>query len=84
MILNRQMLSFIVWVLLVALTLLGYWAGQLGTSGTTALILLLGAALVKSQLVITHFMEMKHAPSFWKWIPTFWLFSIVAAIAATY
>ena len=77
-------LNFIVWLFLVALTLVGYFVGQTGMSGTLALTILLGAALIKSQLVITHFMEMKHAPGFWRWIPTFWLVVVLGGIAITY
>ncbi|MBT3310074.1 MAG: cytochrome C oxidase subunit IV family protein [Gammaproteobacteria bacterium] len=77
-------LTFIVWFLLITLTLLGYTVGQLGMSGTGALAILLGAALIKSQLVISHFMEMKHAPSFWKWIPSAWLIVVLGAIILTY
>ncbi len=76
--------TFIIWAALVLLTLLGYWIGQLGMEGTTALIVLLGAALIKSQLVISHFMEMKDAPSNWRWVPTIWLLLVLVAIAFTY
>lgn len=76
--------TFIIWAVLVLLTLLGYWIGQLGIEGTTALTILLGAALIKSQLVISHFMEMKDAPSNWRWVPTIWLLLVLLAIALTY
>ncbi len=76
--------TFIIWVVLIGLTLLGYWIGQLGFSGTSALVILLGAALVKSQLVISHFMEMKEANTRWKWVPTLWLVLVLIAIAITY
>ncbi len=76
--------TFIIWIVLVALTLLGYWVGQLGYSGTSALLILLGAALIKSQLVISWFMELRNIRGLWKWIPTAWLVVVLAAIAITY
>lgn len=76
--------TFLIWAALVALTLLGYWVGQIGMSGTTALAVLLGAAFIKSQLVISHFMEMKAFSNGWKWIPSIWLVLVLAVIALTY
>ncbi len=81
---NEQRLTTLIWFILVALTLLGYWVGQQGVSGLMALTLLLGAALIKSQLVISHFMEMSHARTWWRWTPTVWLVVVLFAIAATY
>jgi heme/copper-type cytochrome/quinol oxidase subunit 4 len=77
-------ITFLIWLTLVGLTLLGYWIGQRGFSGTSALVILLGAALIKSQLVISLFMEMREAQTRWKWVPTIWLLLVIAAIALTY
>lgn len=81
---NENRLMSIIWVILVTLTLIGYWIGEQGMSGTVALAILLSAAFVKGQLVISHFMEMKEAPNSWKWIPSGWMVIVLAAIAVTY
>lgn len=74
----------LIWTVLVALTLVGYWIGEIGMSGLTALSILLSAAFIKGQLVISYFMEMREAPSSWKWIPTVWMVLVLGAIAITY
>lgn len=77
-------LTMVVWLFLVALTILGYTIGEAGMSGTTAMAILLSAAFVKSQLVISHFMELKKITGLWKWIPSGWLVLVLLAIAITY
>ncbi len=81
---NSTRKTFVIWVGLVSLTLLGYWIGMEGMSGNLALGLLLGAALIKGQFVITYFMEMVNAPLKWAIIPTVWLLLVLAIIALMY
>ncbi|HIJ23965.1 MAG: cytochrome C oxidase subunit IV family protein [Gammaproteobacteria bacterium] len=81
---SESVSAAIVWVVLVALTLMGYWVGQNGLSGTDAVTILLGAALIKGQLVIGYFMEMRHAKTRWRYVPTIWLTLVLLVMAFNY
>ena len=72
---------FFIWAILIILTVVGYIMGERGMSGSLALTILLSAALIKSQLVISYFMEMRYANTRLKWIPTIWLLLVLSAIA---
>ncbi len=66
------------------LTLLGYWIGSLKDNHLLSLALLLGAAWIKGQLVISFFMEMHQATTRWRWVPTLWLTMVITTLALVY
>lgn len=78
------LISFIIWIILVGLTIFAYYVGQEGLEVMDALILLLGGALIKGQLVISHFMGMKDAPRGWASIPTIWLLIVLGGISVAF
>lgn len=83
-----------VWLLLVGITLLSWWLG-VGQSGAinqdpalqfnfalTAGIVLI--AVVKTRLVIWHFMEVKHGPVWLRWVCDSWLAVLIITVVALY
>ena len=76
-----------VWLLLLAITL-GSWAlgsnllGERG--GQLALVAILALSLVKAQLVILHFMEVRHAPGWIRHLCNVWLATVFGALLWLY
>ncbi len=74
----------IVWLILVAATLVTFELGEHGATGTVALAVILGLAWIKGQLVISDFMELRHAPLLWRLVVGGWLCVVVAVIVLAY
>jgi hypothetical protein len=78
-----------VWVLLASATALSWWLGtgqgidpaqaHLGTT-----LALMGVAFVKVRLVMSHFMELRHAPWLLRLIRDVWIVAACAAILVLY
>ncbi|HSH29176.1 MAG TPA: cytochrome C oxidase subunit IV family protein [Thiohalobacter sp.] len=63
----------LVWLLLVALTLLTWAIGQTGVSGTAVSLGLLAVALIKGHLVGDFFMGLRRVRGLWRWVIALWL-----------
>ncbi|BAZ92878.1 hypothetical protein TspCOW1_22640 [Thiohalobacter sp. COW1] len=63
----------LVWLLLVALTLLTWGVGQEGLNGPAVSLGLLAVALVKGHLVGDFFMGLRRVRGLWRWVIALWL-----------
>ena len=66
------------------LTLTTWYIGMLGFSGFGVAMLLLGAALVKGQLVGSWFMGLREVRGIWGWVITIWLWIPGSLIALAF
>ena len=73
-----------VWITLVILTLFAYLLGYLKYITTTLVAVLLITTLVKGQLVIDYFMDLKEVRLKYRLIPSIWLFTVLSLIATAY
>jgi hypothetical protein len=73
-----------IWLSLVALSLFAYVMGQVEHFPKLFSILLLLGTLVKGQLIIDYFMELKEVRLKYRLIPTVWLGIVITLIAAAY
>ena len=75
----------VVWGLVALITLVSWWLGARGEGvGTDASVLLLvvAIALVKSRLIFSYFMEVRHGPRWLRWNCDGWLLFVGAMIVA--
>ncbi len=62
-----------IYLLLVALTLTTWLAGQSSLQGLSLSMLVLGIALFKAQMVGDYFMGLKSVTGLWRWVISLWL-----------
>lgn len=74
----------IVWLVLIALTVVSYEIGETGQAGTVAMLVLLGIALVKGQLVANYFMGLRHVALLWRAIAFFYFLIVGGFIALAF
>ncbi|MCL2830551.1 MAG: cytochrome C oxidase subunit IV family protein [Betaproteobacteria bacterium] len=74
----------VVWLVLVLATISTFELGEHGAAGVKALAAIFGLAWIKGQLVIFDFMELRHAPLFWRIVVGGWLCVVVGIIALAY
>ncbi|MDO8768430.1 MAG: cytochrome C oxidase subunit IV family protein [Burkholderiaceae bacterium] len=76
-----------IWLALLAATLVTFWLGESGLSGSagvTPILVMFGLAYGKGLLVILDFMELRHAPALWRRLMVGWLTLVTLAIVLTY
>lgn len=73
-----------VWLTLIALSFVLLALRSAVLEATTFLLLLLGITLIKGQLVIDYFMELKSTRWLYRLIPTIWLVFVLFLVALTY
>lgn len=74
-----------VWALLFGATCLSWFLGGHSTDNPAlAAIGIIAIALVKTRFIIMNFMEIRHAPSLWRWIFAAWLLVTGTAMVAVY
>jgi Prokaryotic Cytochrome C oxidase subunit IV len=79
----------IVWIFLSAITVFSWWfSARHGAAafdvGATVAIAVSVAALVKSRLVLWHFMEVHDGPAWLRWTCTAWLVVFFATVVGLY
>ena len=74
----------LVWLILIVLTLVTYFAGETGMSGSGTVALVMGIAFVKGQLVADRFMALKGVVGKWRWPVTIWLVVVCSMIGVAY
>lgn len=74
----------LVWLILIVLTLVTYFAGETGMSGPGTVALVMGIAFVKGQLVADRFMALKGVIGKWRWPVTIWLVVVCSLIGVAY
>ncbi len=73
-----------IWLLMVALTILGYAMGKFGFSGLISVLILLLTAVIKGTLIIRDFMELRDVSLLWQIIMYGWLWGITLALILIY
>lgn len=76
--------STIIWLVLVALTLLTFSIGEAGLTGKLAMLSLLFIALLKGQMVANYFMGLRHVAFGWRAIVLFYFLIVGGLIALAY
>lgn len=71
----------LIWIGLLALTVLAWMLGH-RLEGAWLPLVVLGLAAVKGQLVIDHFMELKHAPRLLRYVVSSWLIGVLTVTGA--
>ncbi|MGE5471250.1 MAG: cytochrome C oxidase subunit IV family protein [Bacteroidota bacterium] len=74
----------VIWLALVAATLLTWYLGERGAAGPAVVAGLLTIAGLKGGAIALEFMELKHAPRLWSGLTLGWLLLVGAAIALAY
>jgi len=72
------------WLVLVVLTLTTFSFGALGYQGMGLVMAVLLIALVKGQLVVDHFMQLRRGAPMWRMLLTGYLLTIGALIAIAF
>lgn len=78
------MRAYIVWLLLVVLTLLTWWAGRAGFSGQWLVLALLASVFIKGHFVIADFMGLRDVKLLWRAMVHGWLMLVSALIFLAY
>jgi len=74
----------VVWLILLVLTAITWFAGESGMSGPGTVALVMGLAFVKGQLVADRFMALKGVVGKFRWPVTIWLVLVCSAIGFAY
>jgi len=74
----------VIWLLMVALTILSYGMGKFGFSGVASVLVLLLTAVIKGTLIIRDFMELRGVSLIWRVMMYGWLWSITLTIFIIY
>lgn len=78
------MKAWLVWLLLVVLTLLTWWAGQAGYHGQWLVAALLTSVFVKGHFVIADFMGLRGVALRWRLLVHGWLVLVLGLILVAY
>jgi hypothetical protein len=72
------------WLTLVTLTALTFSVAETGLSGSSILVPVLLATLLKGRLVIDRFMALQGVSGPWRWVVLGWLLLVLGLIAYTF
>ena len=76
-----------VWLILLAVTGVTYWIGEGGLADQSSMVpvlVIFGLAFVKGLLVCLDFLELRHAPTLWRWVVIGWLIAVLSLIVLAY
>jgi caa(3)-type oxidase subunit IV len=73
-----------VWLVLMVLTCLTYAIGESGWSGTAAMLIVLGTAFIKVEMVANYFMGLRRTRWLWRGIVLGWLILVSVLITVAY
>ena len=79
-----MMRTYAVWILLVVLTLLTWWAGKASFSGQWLVLALLVSVFVKGHFVIADFMGLRDVRPLWRAVVHGWLVMVSGLIFLAY
>lgn len=74
----------VIWLILVMLTGLTYFIGQLGVSGLWIVAFVLLTTLIKSQMVVDYFMGLRRVRPFWRGLLFGYLLLVCSMIGLAY
>lgn len=75
------------WLFLLLATAVTYWLGESGTTdsaGMKAVLVMMGLAFLKGYFVACDFMELRHAPTKWRWFVMGWLTFVLSLVVLAY
>ncbi len=75
---------YLVWILLIVLTLLTWWAGKAGYSGQWLVVALLASIFIKGHFVIADFMGLRGVALLWRALVHGWLVLVLGLIFLAY
>jgi hypothetical protein len=86
---NPEKRLLVVWLALVAVTLISWWIGsnpgtREGASSTPVTYGVLSIAAIKIRVIMREFMEVRHAPTPWRRLTDGWTLSVIVALLAIY
>ena len=73
-----------VWAVMLLLTFLAYFVGELGSGGFYTTLFLLLVVMLKGMLIINEFMALRDVSFLWRAIMVGWLIVVCAGIALAY
>ncbi|PWB58846.1 MAG: hypothetical protein C3F18_01750 [Nitrosomonadales bacterium] len=73
-----------VWLALMILTFTTYAIGEAGWSGTAVMLIVLGTAVVKVEMVANYFMGLRRTRWLWRGIMLGWLLLVSSLITIAY
>ncbi|MCO6413089.1 MAG: cytochrome C oxidase subunit IV family protein [Thiogranum sp.] len=76
--------AFVVWLILVLLTVATWVIGEAGLGGPLVVAVLLLSITLKGQLVADAFMGMRDVSSSWRWVVSGWLLIVTGLIGLAY
>lgn len=74
----------LVWLALILLTGSTYAIGEAGLGGTTIMLIVLGTAALKVQMVANYFMGLRRTRWLWRGIVLGWLVLVIGLITVAY
>lgn len=81
---QSNLFSTVIWLILVALTMLTFSIGETGMSGKNIMLTLLAIAMIKSQMVANYFMDLRNIRLLWRGIMLGYFVIVGGLIAAAY
>ncbi|HIP20287.1 MAG TPA: hypothetical protein EYG70_04105 [Sulfurimonas sp.] len=77
-------MNFKVWIILLFLTCLTFVIGYFNYVNAAFVAIILVTVMIKVQLIIDYFMELKNVTYGYRFIPTLWLLVVITLIAIAY
>ena len=74
----------VTWLILIAFTVVTWFAGESGMSGPGMVAMVMGIAFVKGQMVADRFMALRGVIGKWRWPVTIWLVVVCSLIGVAY
>lgn len=81
---QSNLFSTVIWLLLVALTIITFNLGDVGMSGKHVMLTILGITMIKSQMVAIYFMGLRRAGCLWRAIMLGYFLIVGGLIALAY
>lgn len=81
---QSNLFSTVIWLILVALTMVTFSIGETGMSGKIVMLTLLAIAMIKSQMVANYFMALRNIRLLWRGIMLGYFVIVGGLIAAAY
>jgi caa(3)-type oxidase subunit IV len=81
---QSNLFSTIIWLVLVILTIVTFYIGEVGVSGKGAMIAVLAITMVKSQLVANYLMGLRRVSMLWRGIMLGYFIIVGSLIAVAY
>ena len=81
---QSNLFSTVIWLVLVALTIMTFCLGEAGMTGKGVMLTLLAITMIKSQLVANYFMGLRHVSWLWRGIILGYFVVVGGMIAIAY